>query len=348
MAMNCKERMIRAITMTGPDQIPRRSATWPGAYEKYGQALGELYRRYPTDLLFVRSRDERDPSVEMMPVGANRVDRWGCRWTRASTDTIGYQTGHPLADWDALKDYQFPEPLWDDFERVAHAIKEDHGERYVLVDGSTLFQRMWRLRGMENTLIDLIDDREEIHWLRDRILDSWILTRIERWGEIGVDGLHFRDDWGTQQQLMVRPSLWRSFFKPAYKRIIDAAHEAGAFLHFHTDGMVRDIIPDLIEIGVDLLNIQGTLMGIQDLGREIGGKVCVEGDIDRQFILPNGTVEDVVAHVHQYIEAFGTCDGGFTAYVQVSPNVPLANVEAALRTLWEYNIDHRKTNTHQR
>lgn len=334
--MNGKERMIRAITMAGPDRIPRRSATWHGADQKYGEALSELYRRYPTDLLFVRSRDERDPSVELMPVGETRADRWGCRWARASDDTIGYQVGHPLADWDALRDYQFPAPLWDDFERIARVIEEDRGEHYVLVDGSTLFQRMWRLRGMENTLIDLIDDRQEIHLLRDRILHSWILPRIERWGEIGVDGIHFRDDWGTQRQLMVNPSLWRSCFKSAYRKIVDAAHEAGALFHFHTDGVVREIIPDLVEIGVDLLNIQGALMGIQDLGGEIGGKICVEGDIDRQLILPGGTVDEVVAHVQEYIDAFGTYNGGFTAYVQVSPDVPLVNVEAALRTLWEY------------
>jgi len=327
--------MIRAITMTGPDRIPWRSATWQGAHKKYGQALAELYGRYPTDLLFVRSRDERDPHVERMPVGTVRVDRWGCQWARASDDTIAYQVGHPLDSWDALKDYRFPEPLWEDFERVARAIREDQGKHYVLVDGSTLFQRMWRLRGMENTLIDLIDYREEIYRLRDRILNSWILPRIERWGEIGVDGAHFRDDWGTQRQLMVRPSLWRSFFKPAYQRIVDAVHAAGAFMHFHTDGAVQEILPDLIEMGVDLVNIQGAIMGIQNLGKEIGGNVCVEGDIDRQLILPHGTPKEVEAHVCEYVSAFGTYNGGFTAYVQVAPDVPLANVEAALRTLWE-------------
>lgn len=333
--MNSKERMIRAITMTGPDRIPRRSATWPGAYKRYGRALVELYRRYPTDLVFVRSRDERE-QAELAPVGETRVDRWGARWGRASDDTEGYVVEHPLADWKAFKDYRFPEPLWDDFERIGRAIEKAGGERYVLVDGGTLFQLMWRLRGMENTLIDLMDDRAEIYALRDRILNLWILPRIERWGEIGVDGIFFRDDWGTQRRLMIKPSLWRSSFKSSYKKIVDAAHEVGALFHFHTDGVVREIIPDLIEIGVDVVNIQGALMGIQHLGKEIGGKVCVEGDLDRQFILPDGTVEEVIAHVREYIEAFGTYDGGFGAYVEVSPNVPLPNVEAALRTLWEW------------
>jgi hypothetical protein len=198
---------------------------------------------------------------------------------------------------------------------------------------------MWRLRGMQNIFIDLIDDREEIHILRDRIVEEWILPRIRRWGKTGVDGLHFRDDWGTQQQLMIRPSLWREFFKPSYKRIVDAAHEIGALLHFHTDGVVQDILRDLVEIGADLVNIQGSLMGIANLAEGIGGKVCVEGDVDRQFILPHGTVEDVAAHVRDYIEALGTHNGGFTAYVQIAPDVPLANAEAALRTLWEHRYD---------
>lgn len=337
--MNSKERMIRAITMTSPDRIPRRDLSdlaWTSVHKKYGEALYELYRRYPVDVLFPRSRDERNPDAELVPVGEIRLDRWGVRWARARDDEIGYPVGHPLADWRAFEDYRLPEPLWDDFDRIDRIIKQDRGKHYVLVDGGTFFQRMWRLRGMANALVDIMDDREEIHALRDRILNFWILPRIERWGEIGVDGMHFRDDWGTQRKLMIRPSLWRSFFKSSYKKIVDAAHEAGAFLHFHTDGVVRDIIPDLIEIGADLVNIQGALMGIQDLGKEIGGKVCVEGDIDRQFILPEGTAAEVVAHVEEYIETFGTYNGGFTAYLHVSHNVPLANVEAALRTLWEY------------
>lgn len=337
--MNGKERMIRAMTMTGPDRIPRRDLSdlaWTSVHKEYGKVLYELYKRYPSDVLFPRSRDERDPDAELVPVGETRVDRWGVRWGRAREDEIGYPVEYPLVDWANLNDYEFPEPMWDDFDRIDGVIRQDGGEHYVLVDGGTLFQTMWRLRGMENVFLDLIEQREEIYALRDRIVSSWILPRIERWGTVGVDGIFFRDDWGSQQHLMIRPSLWRSCFKSAYKRIVDAAHQAGAFFHFHTDGMVRDIIPDLMEIGVDLVNIQGALIGIQALGQEIEGQICVEGDIDRQFILPEGTVEKVEAHVKEYIEALGAYNGGFAAYLHVSYNVPLANVEAALRTLWEY------------
>src|SRR4030067_1958587 len=213
--MKSKERVSRAITMTGPDRIPRRIGTWPAAYRRYGRALVELYQKYPPDYLFVRSRDERE-WAELAPVGETRLDRWGARWARASADTDGYVVDHPLADWKSFHGYRIPEPLWHDFERIQRAIMRDNGEHYVLVDGGTLFQLMGGLRGLEDTLVDLIEDREDIHVLRDLILNSWILPRIERWGRIGVDGIYFRDDWGTQHQLMVNPSLWRRVLKPRY------------------------------------------------------------------------------------------------------------------------------------
>ena len=332
--MECKERVIRAIQMSGPDRPPRRDGVWPGARAKYGDALLELYRRYPSDVLFVRSLDEHE-DAEFPPLGQTAVDRWGCRWARASEDSMGYVVEHPLADWSSFKEYHIPEPLWSDFDRVRNSIEEDTGRHYVLVDGGQLVQRLWRLRGMENVFVDLAEECEELYTLRDGILD-FNLRRLDRWAGTKVDGIFFRDDWGTQTGLMINPSLWRAFFKPAYRRMFSAAHEVGAFVHFHSDGVVRDIILHLIDLGVDVLNVQATLMGIQDLGRELAGRVCVEGDLDRQVVLPYGSTDEVAAHVHEYVGACGGRKGGFIGFVEVSPSVPLTNLEAALRTLWEY------------
>jgi len=335
--LNSRERVIRAIEMRKPDRLPITHSTLPGAFLRHGKKLLELYSRYPSDVLSPRYESATMASEEYGPkIGVGSRDRWGAVWVRLTDYHKGQVVEHPLDDWSKLSTYKFPKPLgWPEFEIVEKAMKEDRGEHYVLVDGDTLWQRIFYLRGMKNALIDLMMDRKELYILRDGILD-YILVRVEKWTSMGVDGIQFRDDWGTQDRMMIRPSLWREFFKPAYAEMFRAAHKGGAHVHFHSDGMIKPIIPDLIEIGVDVLNLQLGVMSIQDLGREFGGKVCFHGGVDRQRILPRGSVKDVENHVREIVEAFGKFNGGYIGGGEVGADVPLENVEAMLRTFWSY------------
>ena len=166
-------------------------------------------------------------------------------------------------------------------------------------------------------------------------MENYLIARISFWSEFGeVDGLHIGDDWGTQTQLMIRPGLWRRVFKPVYRRLIKAIHAAGKHAHFHSDGHTRGIIPDLIEIGFDTLNLQVWCMDVEELGREFAGKVCFRGELDRQHILTQGTPVEVTEHVKRAREVFDTPRGGYIYYGQVGPDVPLANVEAMLRAFY--------------
>ena len=213
-------------------------------------------------------------------------------------------------------------------------VRRDGHQHFVLVDAGELFQRMWFLRGYENTLIDLVDEPPELYSLRDMLVE-WIIRRIDRWNETGVvDGFLQRDDWGTQTSLMAHPDVWRRVFKPAYKRIADAIHSGGAHASFHTDGYTWDIIPDLIETGWDEINPQVHLMDVEELGRRYGGKVCVRADLDRQWTLPHGTQEDVRSLIRRIYETFGRFDGGYVGWGEVAADVPLANVEAMFQTFF--------------
>jgi hypothetical protein len=101
--------------------------------------------------------------------------------------------------------------------------------------------------------------------LRDMIL-SVMVRRVQRLCQLpGLDGIHFRDDWGTQQALMISPHLWRTFFKPAYARLFALARDAGKHVWFHSDGVIGTIISDLIEIGVQVLNPQVSVIGREKL-----------------------------------------------------------------------------------
>ena len=334
--MNSRERVIAALTFSGPDRVPTMHRTLPGGFRVHGEALERLYGRFPSDVIL--SPTHRAPFAFSGPIrerltGGRVVDGWGCEWHKTTDDYIGQVVNHPLSDWLALDDYVWPDPLLgrEGVDEMVEIRRADRHEHYLMASAGTIMHQITFLRGFDDALLDLADGREELHYIRDRIAD-FVLKRIELWTQAGADGIQIEDDWGTQEAMLIRPSVWRAVFKPVYARLVKAIHAGGAYAHFHTDGDTRAIIPDLIEIGFDELNPQVWVMDIEELGREFGGKVCFRADLDRQGVLPRGSATDVETHVRQTYEAFGRPEGGYIGYGQIGPDVPLANAEAMLRT----------------
>ena len=340
--MNSRERYIRALTFQGPDRVPLVHSSLYGAFRVHGPALTQLMARYPSDVLLSPVAGGsvlaswifsfHDNSRGSWVADEVSYDDWGCGWYFNTTDYLGQVREHPLADWASLDGFRPPDPMVGEegVPFMEEVVRRDDHQHFVFVDVGELVQRMWFLRGYENVLIDLWEDRPEVYALRDMIVD-WDIKRIERWMETGVvDGCMLRDDWGTQGQLMVRPETWRKVFKPAYKRIVDAIHSGGAYAGFHTDGYTWEIIPDLIEIGWDEINPQAHLMDMEELGRLYGGKVCFRPCLDHQSIVPYGSPEDVRAHVERNFNAFGRFNGGFVGNGAIFPDTSLANLEAML------------------
>lgn len=341
--MTSRERVHRAITFQGPDRVPIVHSTLPGAFLKYGAALQELYRRYPAD---VRPVGYYDPNEYGPGAQSGSRDDWGAVWKRLGDAHKGQVVEHPLADWSILRTYRPPPPMTlEEKVQLREAIRRDRtasgssggGEHYLQADIGTLWQRMFYLRGFEAVLLDLAADRAEVYQLRDLILKH-ILDRIEALQAFDIDGFLFRDDWGAQDRLLIRPARWREFFKPAYQQIAAAARAAGKHLEFHSDGQIRDILPELAEIGCQVLNPQMAVVGLPWLRRTLGGRVCIHTDLDRQHILPYGTPQQVEQHAHQALEAFGRFNGGCLGGGEISPDVPLENAAAMLRALWEHRF----------
>ena len=112
--------------------------------------------------------------------------------------------------------------------------------------------------------------------------------------------------------------------------------ETGKHVHFHSDGNIMEIIPDLIEIGVDMLNPQLKAVGIDRLAKQFGGKICIRSDLDQQYILPKGSPQEVKRHVLEVIRALGDFRGGLIACGQLGPDVPLKNAEAMMKAFYDY------------
>jgi uroporphyrinogen-III decarboxylase len=126
---------------------------------------------------------------------------------------------------------------------------------------------------------------------------------------------------------LISPELWRELFKPLYAEYVAIAHAHGKHAFMHSDGYITDIIPDLIEIGLDALNAQVACMGIEELGRRFGGELTFWGELDRQQLLPYAEPSDVQRAARDLIAAFHH-DGGFIAQCEFGPGAKPENVYA--------------------
>lgn len=176
--------------------------------------------------------------------------------------------------------------------------------------------------------------------LAEKILDipfHYHLTAAKKLVEMGVDMIWTGDDVGTQSTMMISPKLWRRFFKPRMAEFIAALKKInpGVKVAYHSDGMIYPIIPDLIEIGVDVLNpIQPACMNPERVKKEFGNKLCFWGSIDEQYTLPFGSPAEVEHEIRSRLKTLGKNGGliiGPTHHVQL--DTPMENFWAMVNTI---------------
>ncbi len=347
--MNPRERVIRSIEFKTPDRYPVLRATYPASLIAHGKPLFEIFKKYLCDFNgSIPTVPERMLNQDPKNYRAEFVCPWGSTWEEKELGILG-QVIHPaLDDWDKLKGFRFPAPPFSDkesFEIEKERIEKHKETRYALgsydyryaeyLQGFSFFQRLFFLRGYENLMIDISEDRDELHILADRVID-YLTEAVRIAMDMGVDGILFADDWGTQSSLMINPSYWRSFFKPRYQKLFDFINRRNVHIFFHTDGHTMDIIPDLIDMGVDVINPQFSCMDLKQLAEITRGKVCMLTDLDRQYLLPKGSPEEIHTYVEKVIRLFGTEAGGLILRGSIFFDVPPVNVEAMFAAFETY------------
>lgn len=337
--MNPRDRILAAIEFSGPDRCPIHHYIFPGALRRHRQKLMDLVTRYPDD--FGNHAVLANAALlDTLSAGADDMvewqDKWGTVWRRLAGYTAGEPVRPAIPDWDAWKSYEFPPPPDDaHFQAFAARVKERHPEEFVAAPGGGFFQLMQHMRGPSNYLIDLAEDNEGVHELADRMVE-YNLYAIQRYIQAGADCISFGDDWGAQDRLLIHPDHWRRFFKHRYARMFAPARDAGVHVWFHSDGWILEIIEDLIEIGVTVLNPQHACMGTQRVAEIAAGRVCIRTDIDRQWVIPFGTPDEIRGAVKEAIAAFGAYNGGVILHGEVGPEVPFENIEALYSAFYEY------------
>ena len=235
-----------------------------------------------------------------------------------------------------LEAHPWPEPDWWDFSPLPDLVAalDATGERHVRFRIGSVFEIGWQLRGMQEFLMDLLIAPEIPRFIMGRLCDVLVENTRRVIDVLGdrLDMVYFYDDVATQNSLMVSPETWRSEVVPHHRRLIEAAHERGVPVMYHCDGAIYPLIPELIELGVDLLNpVQPDAkdMDAARLKREFGDRLCFHGGVDIMRTLPTGTTEQVAAEVRERVEVLGAGGGYVLASSHhIQPDTPTENVVA--------------------
>ncbi len=351
--MNANENFLRAVRFERPDYIPMTFHINPACWSHYPvDALKQLMLDHP--MLFPGFGPDDDPVPKSFEpwstAGRPFVDCWGCTWETTENGIVGSVTAHPLAGWDDFENYSAPDPekyngRWEiDWTELAASYRDRLGkDAGAALPGGLMHGHTWLLlcdiRGYQNVLFDMIEDRPELHRLIEMI-ERFNLAIIRKYISIGAKVISYAEDLGMQVGPMISPDLFRRFIKPSYARIMQPARDAGCIIHMHSDGDIKTLAEDLIEGGVQMLNLQDLVNGIDWIRRTLAGRVCIELDIDRQKITPHGTPRQIDSLIREEVEKLGSRDGGLCMIYGLYPGVPLENARALADAMEKYATLH--------
>lgn len=353
--MKHRDRILTALNHEAPDRCPMQISFTPEFADRLRADMGLAGEDHnphgggnPYDLERALDQDMLLTSVGWANSYYNQddtyTDEWGITWrpvpyqTRFGQGHYTEMVGHPLADDQAIDSYRPPDAarpeLYTEAERVIKTFKDEYW--IVGVTVTTVFETAWALRGYERTLMDLVFNPDLVEKLFD-IPYTYHLTAAKKLVELGVDMIWIGDDVGAQNGMLIAPDTWRRFLKPRMADMIAALKGINPQLKiaYHSDGCILPIIPDLIEIGLDILNpIQPASMSPEAIKQAYGDKLCFWGSICEQRTLPFGTPADVQNEVLTRLRTLGRSGGliiGPTHHVQL--DTPLENFWAMVNTI---------------
>jgi len=330
--MTPRERVLAAIRHEQTDPPPWNLMWVPAIGAKLAAHFGtEALDEAVGNHIFIFGAHARKPLyADPAKYGPTITDDFGVVWETSARDR-GHVLEYPLAepDLDAI-DWPDPHDPWR-YDGVAERLAEGRGRMFVAASAGDLWERATFMRPLGALLMDLYERPAFVHELLDRIAD-FDLAVLARLLELPVDGVFLSDDYGNQRQLMMSPAHWREFVAPRLARILDFARGRGLATLLHSCGNVREIVPDLIALGLDVLHpIQPEAMDVFELKREFGRDLTLWGGISTQHTLPHGTPDEVRAEVRDKRARLGA-GGGYILEpgITIQEDVPLANVLALI------------------
>jgi len=335
--MTSKEIVKKCLTFDNPERMPRDVWVLPWAEKEYPAEIHKIREEYPSDFAFPPDvyNTSSKRKGDAYAIG-QYIDEWGCIFQNIHEGVIG-EIKEPILK--NIDDYESVTPPYELLpENVVEARKKVNegcadSDKFILAN---CLPRPWEryqfLRGTENSMMDIMIE-ENAKKLLD-IIHQYYMKEVEFWISTDVDAIFIMDDWGSQNQLLIPPPLWRELFKPLYKNYADLAHKNGKFIFMHSDGNITEIYDDLIEVGIDAINSQIFCMDMEEIAKKAKGKITFWGEIDRQHVLPASDPQTAINAVRKVAKNLYDPAGGIIAQFEIGPG---ANPEMAFAILEEWD-----------
>jgi uroporphyrinogen decarboxylase len=352
--MTKRENVLRALRRENPESVPFDFTPCPSIVEELRKRLGTY--DYQEHLGLPVRNIELNPTkkkTDFLKYYSKLPDNvgplsWAPEWGIMGVNgTVAHfqEMLHPMANFETIQEieeYPFPDFTEDyRWEGVADKVKElvENGLIAVANMQMTIFETSWYLRGMDNFMVDLMADPDFAEALMDKITEIRIKMAV-RYAKVGFDILQLGDDVATQLDMMISPELWRSLIKPRLAKVVKAAKDVkkDILVFYHGDGNMQKIIPDIVEIGIDILNpIQPECMDPVEIKRQYGDRLSFWGTLGTQTTLPFGTPAEVNETCKKLIEEVGKGGGLLLAPTHmVEPEVPIENLMTFIETVKGY------------
>lgn len=346
--MTHRENILKAIHFETPDYIPISFHINDACWQAYPQEfLLEQIEAHP--LLFPNNKLPQIPFtpnfIKVARQNEPYIDDWGCLWETSVDGITGTVTKHPLSDWTNFQNYKAPDPNicmgigainWNEEQKRITDLRTK-GEFIMagLRHGHTFLQ-LCDIRGYENIIFDMIDNEENLPKLIEMV-ESFNLEIIKKYLTMDIDVISYAEDLGMQIGPMLSPEHFRQYIKPSYRRLMQPAKDKGVTIHMHSDGDLHTLIDDIVDSGVDIINLQDLVNGIDWIKEKLSGKTCIELDIDRQKITPFGTPAEIFHLIKEEVTQLSSRKGGLMLIYGLYPNLPLENVKAVMDAMEQYS-----------
>jgi uroporphyrinogen decarboxylase len=350
--MTGRERIYTAMSRQVPDRVPREAGFTSSLFERFKAETGienpaEYWHFDNAGVGFRPAKEKADFSEyhpEGIPEGAG-VSDYGT--VELPGDFYHFtKKQYPLDQETTLRDleeYPWPDPTPAyRHEHLEAEVARLHEEgKYVSGFAGHIWENAWQITSMPKLMLQFLEDPEQAAYLLDRITEN-NLFMARRFAQAGVDCVMTGDDVGMQDRLMMSPATWRQWLKPRWGKIYAAVKEINpdCQIWYHSDGMIEPIIPELIEMGLDILNpVQPECMDQAKLKAQYGDRLAFWGCVGTQTTMPFGTPEEVKATIKRLIETVGKGGGLLLAPTHVlEPDVPTENILAFFEAVDEYGV----------
>lgn len=343
--MGQRENILRTVRFERPERIPMGFWINPACRNHYPQSvLDELQESHP--YLFPNFRRSSVLETVFTPSAQTlSVDAWGVTMASPEEGIAAVSVQHPLADWCALECYvppRLPDLTEEEkkrpnlaLENRRHAIAADTLVYGGLPHGHT-FLRLCDLRGYEALICDMADGEPRL-WRLLEMVEAYNEATVRCSLLRGAEWMSYPEDLGMQVGPMLSPEHLRKYIKPSYQRLMKPARDAGCIIHMHSDGDIRDLADDLVDSGVQILNLQDLVNGLEWIRQRFKGRICIDLDIDRQSVTRFGTPADVDALIQEEVKTLGSREGGLMMIYGMYPGIPIANAKALMDAMEKYS-----------